>query len=49
MLWSHSFRSDESNIEYEYPEEEEELQTEQTEWDGIIRYANDKDDEIPEE
>ncbi|XP_058458720.1 putative mediator of RNA polymerase II transcription subunit 26 isoform X2 [Malaya genurostris] len=43
------YRSDESNIEYEYPEEEEELQTEQTEWDGIIRYANDKDDEIPEE
>ncbi|XP_062543678.1 uncharacterized protein LOC134211088 isoform X1 [Armigeres subalbatus] len=45
------FRSDESNIEYEYPEEEEEeeLQTEQTEWDGIIRYANDKDEEIPEE
>ncbi|XP_062699266.1 formin-E isoform X2 [Aedes albopictus] len=43
-------RSDESNIEYEYPEEEEEeLPTEQTEWDGIIRYANDKDDEIPEE
>lgn len=44
------YRSDESNIEYEYPEEEEEeLQTEQTEWDGIIRYAHDKDDEIPEE
>lgn len=45
------YRSDESNIEYEYPEEEEEeeLQTEQTEWDGIIRYANDKDEEIPEE
>lgn len=44
------YRSDESNIEYEYPEEEEEeLPTEQTEWDGIIRYANDKDDEIPEE
>lgn len=43
------YRSDESNIEYEYPEDEEELQTEQTEWDGIIRYANDKDDEIPEE
>ncbi|XP_055625673.1 ras guanine nucleotide exchange factor P-like isoform X2 [Toxorhynchites rutilus septentrionalis] len=43
------YRSDESNIEYEYPEEDEELQTEQTEWDGIIRYANDKDDEIPEE
>lgn len=43
------YRSDESNIEYEYPDEEEELQTEQTEWDGIIRYANDKDDEIPEE
>ncbi|XP_001653659.2 ras guanine nucleotide exchange factor P isoform X1 [Aedes aegypti] len=44
------YRSDESNIEYEYPEEEEEeLQTEQTEWDGIIRYAHDKDEEIPEE
>lgn len=43
------YRSDESNIEYEYPEEEEEIQTEQTEWDGIIRYANDKEDEIPEE
>lgn len=45
------YRSDESNIEYEYPEEEEEeeLQTEQTEWDGIIRYANDKDEEVPEE
>ncbi|XP_058120831.1 uncharacterized protein LOC131282571 isoform X1 [Anopheles ziemanni] len=44
------YRSDDSNIEYEYTQSEEEMpQTEQGEWEGIIRYANEKDDEIPEE
>lgn len=44
------YRSDDSNIEYEYTQSEEEMpQTEHAEWDGIIRYANEKDDEIPEE
>uniref|UniRef100_A0A182NJL1 Homeobox domain-containing protein n=1 Tax=Anopheles dirus TaxID=7168 RepID=A0A182NJL1_9DIPT len=44
------YRSDDSNIEYEYAQSEEEIPvTEQGDWDGIIRYANDKDDEIPEE
>uniref|UniRef100_A0A182QCI7 Homeobox domain-containing protein n=1 Tax=Anopheles farauti TaxID=69004 RepID=A0A182QCI7_9DIPT len=44
------YRSDDSNIEYEYAQSEEEIPvTEQGDWEGIIRYANDKDDEIPEE
>ncbi|XP_053675865.1 uncharacterized protein LOC128726101 [Anopheles nili] len=44
------YRSDDSNIEYEYAQSEEEIPvSEQAEWDGIIRYANVKDDEIPEE
>ncbi|XP_041774539.1 uncharacterized protein LOC121594863 isoform X1 [Anopheles merus] len=44
------YRSDDSNIEYEYAQSEEEIPvTEQGEWDGMIRYANEKDDEIPEE
>ncbi|XP_055613777.1 uncharacterized protein LOC129760203 isoform X1 [Uranotaenia lowii] len=42
-------RSDESNIEYEYPDEDDELQTEHADWDGMIRYAHDRVDEIPEE
>uniref|UniRef100_A0A182PF46 Homeobox domain-containing protein n=1 Tax=Anopheles epiroticus TaxID=199890 RepID=A0A182PF46_9DIPT len=46
------YRSDDSNIEYEYAQSEEEIPVnEQGEWDGMIRYANDKndEDEIPEE
>uniref|UniRef100_A0A182SNY3 Homeobox domain-containing protein n=1 Tax=Anopheles maculatus TaxID=74869 RepID=A0A182SNY3_9DIPT len=44
------YRSDDSNIEYEYAQSEEEMPvTEQGDWDGMIRYANEKDDEIPEE
>ncbi|XP_055613779.1 iroquois-class homeodomain protein irx-5-like isoform X2 [Uranotaenia lowii] len=43
------YRSDESNIEYEYPDEDDELQTEHADWDGMIRYAHDRVDEIPEE
>ncbi|XP_052894427.1 uncharacterized protein LOC128301829 isoform X3 [Anopheles moucheti] len=44
------YRSDDSNIEYEYAQSEEEMPvTEQGDWDGIIRYANEKDEEIPEE
>ncbi|XP_049292455.1 uncharacterized protein LOC125768599 isoform X1 [Anopheles funestus] len=44
------YRSDDSNIEYEYAQSEEEMPvTEQGDWDGMIRYATEKDDEIPEE
>uniref|UniRef100_A0A182WL45 Homeobox domain-containing protein n=1 Tax=Anopheles minimus TaxID=112268 RepID=A0A182WL45_9DIPT len=44
------YRSDDSNIEYEYAQSEEEMPvTEQADWDGMIRYTNMKDDEIPEE
>ncbi|XP_052862677.1 uncharacterized protein LOC128269290 [Anopheles cruzii] len=44
------YRSDDSNIEYEYTQSEEEMPaTEQTEWGGIIRYTTDKEEEIHEE
>ncbi|XP_035916796.1 uncharacterized protein LOC118514210 isoform X1 [Anopheles stephensi] len=45
------YRSDDSNIEYEYAQSEEEMPVTEQEgdWDGMIRYANEKDDEIPEE
>uniref|UniRef100_A0A2M3Z5Y4 Putative homeobox kn domain protein n=1 Tax=Anopheles braziliensis TaxID=58242 RepID=A0A2M3Z5Y4_9DIPT len=44
------YRSDDSNIEYELTQSEEEIQaTESTEWGGMIRYTNDKGEEIHEE
>lgn len=43
-------RSDDSNIEYELTQSEEEIQaTESTEWGSMIRYTNDKGEEIHEE
>ncbi|XP_035787862.1 phosphatidylinositol 3-kinase 1-like [Anopheles albimanus] len=44
------YRSDDSNIEYELTQSEEEIQaTESTEWGSMIRYTNDKGEEIHEE
>ncbi|XP_050097220.1 uncharacterized protein LOC126578574 isoform X2 [Anopheles aquasalis] len=44
------YRSDDSNIEYELTQSEEEIQaTESTEWGSMIRYTNEKGEEIHEE